>query len=360
MKYLAFYLPQFHPIPENDLWYGKGFTEWTNVGRAKPLFKGHYQPHVPADLGYYDLRLESIISEQIKLAKEFGIDGFCYWHYWFGNGKQLLEKPFKKLLKNKSLEFSFSLAWANASWEKKSWDHTKQNELIVKQEYLGKKDIYDHFYALLPAFQDSRYTRVDGKLLFLVHYPLDCPYMSEMIDIWNELAQKEGLKGFFFVGKDFSCRNKEKILNLGFESIYDLNTINIHHNLSKFNKIRLYIERKIFKIPTRFKYKDAIKYMVIEEDYEEDVFPVVAPNWDHSPRSGRNSIILTDAKPKYFYEVLCRANDCISKRNEEKKIVFICAWNEWGEGNHLEPDLEYGLDYLKCVKRAKQRINKIK
>ena len=139
-RLIAFYLPQFHPIPENDEWYGRGFTEWTNVAKAKPLFKGHYQPHIPADLGFYALRLRDTIVSQVELAKEYGVDGFCYWHYWFGNGRRLLEKPFISLVADKTIDFPFSLAWANESWEKKLWDAKKKNEIIVKQEYLGVED----------------------------------------------------------------------------------------------------------------------------------------------------------------------------------------------------------------------------
>ena len=155
-KFIAFYLPQFHPIPENDYWYGKGFTEWTNVAKGKPLFKGHYQPHIPADLGFYDLRLRDTIVAQTELAKKYGIDGFCYWHYWFGNGKRLLERPFQAIVEDKSIDFPFSLAWANETWEKKLWDKEKKNEIIAKQEYPGIQDYIDHFYALIDAFKDKR------------------------------------------------------------------------------------------------------------------------------------------------------------------------------------------------------------
>lgn len=168
-KFIAFYLPQFHPIPDNDKWYGKGFTEWTNVAKGRPLFKGHYQPHIPADLGFYDLRLRDTVVAQTELAKEYGVDGFCYWHYWFGNGKQLLEKPFQALIADKSIDFPFSLAWANETWEKKLWDKNKKNEIIAEQVYPGDQDYINHFYSLLKAFSDKRYIRVDGKLLFIIY-----------------------------------------------------------------------------------------------------------------------------------------------------------------------------------------------
>ncbi len=354
-KFIAFYLPQFHPVPENDKWYGKGFTEWTNVAKGKPLFRGHYQPHIPADLGFYDLRLRDTIVAQTELAKEYGVDGFCYWHYWFGNGRRLLEKPFQALVADKTIDFPFSLAWANETWEKKLWDKNKKNEIIAEQLYPGKQDYIDHFYALLDAFSDKRYIRVDGKLFFIVYRPLSCPDIDVFIKTWRELAEKEGLGGFYFVAKDFDCRDKEQLLSFGFDAIYNDTVLNIHHKLSMINKLRLKIQRDIFGMPTTFKYKDAIKYMVTKDDYEDNIFPLIAPNWDHSPRSGRKSLILTDCNPDIFGQVVNDAIKAIKGKSSEQQIVMIRAWNEWGEGNHLEPDLKYGRGYLEQLKTVRQK-----
>lgn len=354
-KFIAFYLPQFHPIPDNDKWYGKGFTEWTNVAKGKPLFKGHYQPHIPADLGFYDLRLRETVVAQTELAKEYGIDGFCYWHYWFGNGKRLLEKPFQALVADKSINFPFSLAWANETWEKKLWDKDKKNEIIAEQLYPGKKDYIDHFYALLDAFSDDRYIRIDGKLFFIIYRPLDCPDIDVFIQIWRELASKEGLGDFYFIAKDFDCRDKEKIFSFGFDAIYNDTVLNIHHKLSFPTKMRLKLQRDILGMPTTFKYRDAIKYMVTKDDYEDNIIPLIAPNWDHSPRSGRKSIILTACEPHIFGQVVTEAISAIKNKPIEQQIVMIRAWNEWGEGNHLEPDLKYGRGYLEEIKAARQK-----
>ena len=356
-KLIAFYLPQFHPIPENDEWYGKGFTEWTNVAKAKPLFRGHYEPHIPADLGFYDLRLRETVVAQTEMAKQYGIDGFCYWHYWFGNGKRLLEKPFTAMVDDKTIDFPFALAWANESWEKKLWDSKKKNEIIAKQEYPGIEDYTEHFYALLDAFRDKRYIRVDGKPFFIIYKPLNFNDVSSFINTWRELAVKENLGGFFFVAKDAACRDKEKLLSLGFDAIYDDNGLNIHHDLSLLNKVRLKILRDVFHMPSIFRYKDAINHMILPEDAEENVFPLVLPNWDHSPRSGRNSLIFTDAKPEYFKTVVKRALIAVKNKQPEHQIVMIRAWNEWGEGNHLEPDLKYGLGYLEAIKEARAEVN---
>lgn len=356
-KFIAFYLPQFHPIPDNDKWYGKGFTEWTNVAKGKPLFRGHYQPHIPADLGFYDLRLRDTVVAQTELAKEYGVDGFCYWHYWFGNGRRLLEKPFQALVADKTIDFPFSLAWANETWEKKLWDNNKKNEIIAEQLYPGKKDYIDHFYALLEAFSDKRYIRVNGKLFFVIYKPLDCPDIDVFIKTWRELAEKEDLGDFYFVAKDFDCRDKEKLLSLGFDAIYNDTVLNIHHKLNMLSKIRLKVQRDVFGMPTTFKYKDAIKYMVTEDDYEDNIFPLVAPNWDHSPRSGRKSLILTECDPVFFGKIIGEAIKAIKGKPTEQQIVMIRAWNEWGEGNHLEPDLKYGRGYLEQLKAVRKKEN---
>lgn len=188
-RLIAYYLPQFHPIPENDEWWGKGFTEWTNVGKAKPLFKGHDQPKVPADLGYYDLRIPEVREEQARMAKEYGIEGFCYWHYWFGNGKRLLEKPFQEVLKSQKPDFGFCLAWANISWGGVAYGDLYERNLM-EQKYPGVEDYTNHFNELLPAFLDKRYLTIDGKPIFVVYNAAGLPDPKEFIDLWNKLARK--------------------------------------------------------------------------------------------------------------------------------------------------------------------------
>ncbi|MGV2939588.1 glycoside hydrolase family 99-like domain-containing protein [Mesobacillus sp. LC4] len=351
-RFIAIYLPQYHPIPENDKWYGPGFTEWTNVAKAKPLFRGHYQPHIPADLGFYDLRLRETRVAQVELAKEYGIEGFCYWHYWFGNGKRLLDMPFNEVVKDKELDFPFCLAWANHSWEKKMWDNQKNNELIVKQNYNGEQDYREHFEALLPAFKDKRYITVDDKLLFFIYNPFGSDEIPKMMKLWNELALENGLKGFYFVGKTFFNEKKEQLLTLGFDSVYNETMLSIHHNLSLAQKVKLMIKRKVFKMPTVFPYKQASKLLVTDDAYSDSTIPVIVPNWDHSPRSGSNGFIFTDSEPKYFKEVVKDAINSVEKKPDDKKIVLIKSWNEWGEGNHLEPDLKYGTGYLEAIREA--------
>ena len=202
-RVIALYLPQFHPIPENDKWWGPGFTEWTNVAKAKPLFRGHYQPRIPADLGFYDLRLPETREQQAVMAQEAGIEGFCYYHYWFGNGKQLLERPFNEVLASGKPDFPFCLCWANHDWSNKTWRRTsalQKDGMMIAQTYPGHADHVAHFMTLLPAFKDKRYMTVDGKLLFTVYDPLNFPNVSDFLSTWQQLAREHGLPGFFFVG----------------------------------------------------------------------------------------------------------------------------------------------------------------
>ena len=197
VRIIALYLPQFHPTPENDQWWGKGFTEWVNTAKARPLFKGHQQPNIPKDLGFYDLRLLDTQIAQSEIAIEHGVEGFMYWHYWFGNGTRMLEKPFLKAVDEKDVRIKFSLAWANESWTN-IWTG-KPRTILVKQEFPGKKDFEDHFYTYLKAFQDERYTRVNGKLLFGLFHP-EFKNSKLFVDTWQNLAQKESLGEFLFMG----------------------------------------------------------------------------------------------------------------------------------------------------------------
>jgi hypothetical protein len=351
-RIIAFYLPQYHPIPENDEWWGKGFTEWTTVAKAKPLFRGHKQPHIPADLGFYDLRMPEVRKKQTDLAREAGIEGFCYWHYWFGDGKQLLEGPFNEVVASGKPDFPFCLGWANHSWYKKTWDNKGNNSLLIEQLYLGEDDYRTHFYSLLPAFKDKRYMKVNGKLLFFIFQPDGSTDIKLFIKIWRGLAKEKGLNDFYFVAKDSDSRFKDRNLKLGFDAIYNDDVFNMHHHFSKFRKSALWAMREIFRMPTILPYKKAIKYMINVDCKNNNVIPVIAPNWDHSPRSGGKAIILHNSKPFYFNKVAKRAIEVVKNKPEDEQIILIKSWNEWGEGNYLEPDLEFGTGYLEALKEA--------
>lgn len=353
-RFIAFYLPQYHPTPENDLWWGKGFTEWVNVAKARPLFHGHVEPHIPADLGFYDLRVPEVRIQQAELAQQAGIEAFCYWHYWFGNGKRLLDRPFREVLESGQPDFPFCLAWANHSWYKKLWDPKSKDKdtLLIEQKYLGVDDYVSHFYALLPAFKDKRYFRVNGKPFFIIYDAVGFPDIKSFVETWRDLAHQNGLNDFYFVATDFDSRNKVDILSKGIDAIYNNDTFNVHHHLKKWQKALLYIQRTYLHYPTVFKYEDAIKHMVIDDCANDTVIPMIAPNWDHSPRSGRNAIILKDSTPVLFNKIAKRAIGLVRHKPEDEQIIIIKSWNEWGEGNYMEPDQEFGHGYIDALREA--------
>lgn len=353
-RFIAFYLPQFHPTPENDEWWGPGFTEWVNVAKARPLFRGHKEPHIPADLGFYDLRLPIIREQQARLAREAGIEAFCYYHYWFGNGKRLLQMPFDEVVATKKPNFPFCLCWANHSWYKKLWDPNdkSKDKLLIEQTYPGVDDYVSHFNTLLPAFRDNRYLKVNDKLFFIIYDAVGFKDVSTFITTWRQLAQKNGLNDFYFVATDQDSRNKELILSKGIDAIYNSDQFNIHHHLTKIHKVLLYLSRKCLKRPTAFDYGKAIKYMINDDCNQITTIPCIMPNWDHSPRSGSNAIILKNSTPEVFKVLAKKAITTVSGKPEENQIVLLKSWNEWGEGNYMEPDIEFGHGYLNALREA--------
>lgn len=352
IKVIAIYLPQYHPIRENNEWWGPGFTEWTNVVKAKPLFKGHYQPKIPADLGFYDLRLEESRQAQVELAKEAGIYGFCYWHYWFGNGQRLLERPFDEVVASGKPNFPFCVGWANHSWLAKTWDPQKPDKLLIEQKYLGKSDNESHFNVLLPAFKDDRYIKIDNKPVFLIFKPLANPYMSEMITQWNTLAKANGFDGIFFIGQGTSSQVTQ-ILNLGFDAVNHEEVNGIHARQSKMVRLMKQIIRVLFHTPRCYDYTTAMAKMIVKEDYLETVIPTICPNYDHTPRSGTRGLVFTNSTPEEFEKHVIQICDIV--KNKKNKYVFLKSWNEWGEGNYMEPDLKYGKGYIVKLREVLDR-----
>lgn len=352
-RIIAFYLPQFHPIPENDKWWGKGFTEWTNVGKAKSLFRGHYQPRVPADLGYYDLRVPETRKAQADLARSYGIEGFCYWHYWFGNGKRLLERPFNEVLESGDPDFPFCLAWANESW--KGFAHGLVNRnVLIEQEYLGIDDYVKHFYSVLPAFKDHRYIKVDGKPLFMIYKPLATSEISLFIETWRKLAIKNGLPGIHFVAHSSDVRESlDTIMNMGFDAINVLRLRNyLHIKRSNLHKLYDKVNNQFFHRPTAYSYARVAKYFCnYEVDKNEHIYPSLISGWDHTPRSGYHGLVLTDFSPKEFAKHMAEVLKSVESKEEEHRIIFLKSWNEWAEGNYVEPDLKYGTQFLEVIKQ---------
>lgn len=352
IRAIAHYLPQFHPIPENNKWWGAGFTEWTNVGKAKPLFRGHYQPRVPADLGYYDLRLPEAREAQANMAREYGIEGFCYWHYWFGNGKQLLEGIFNDVLKSGKPDYPFCLAWANDSWSG-VWHGVKGT--LIEQTYPGVKDYENHFYTLLEAFHDHRYIRVDGKPLMFIFQPLAIPNPDLFIDLWQNLAIKNGLDGLHFVAHSAYPPEIQDLLNIGYDSV------NILRLFALQQMKRGFFEKLPVKLGLRkkniYNYAEAARYFSGKEDSKETVYPSLIPNWDHAPRTGNKRLILHNSTPELFRRHARQLFDSVLDKAPERRIVFIKSWNEWAEGNYMEPDLRYGKQYLEVFKEELFRKN---
>ncbi|MDO9154173.1 MAG: glycoside hydrolase family 99-like domain-containing protein [Paludibacter sp.] len=356
IRAIAYYLPQFHPIPENDEWWGKGFTEWTNVAKAKPLFRGHEQPKLPADLGFYDLRVPEVREQQAQMAKDAGIEGFCYWHYWFGNGKKLLDRPFKEVLESGKPDFPFCLGWANESWSG-IW-HGAKDKILIKQEYPGVHDYEAHFYDLLPAFNDKRYIRVDNKPLFLIYQPLNLPDINEFVEVFSRLAKQNGLNGIHFVASNIGLKWDPR--NAGFNALIYASQENI---MNHYAPLRVKIRKKLkqFDMLTKFinlidskplhvyTFEKAMQYFTVNKSFDFEFYHTIFSGWDNSPRSGKNGFILTNFNPVVFRK---HVNDVISKTIKTKnKIVFIKSWNEWAEGNYLEPDLKYGKSLLNVLKQ---------
>lgn len=348
-KPIAFYLPQFHPIPENDEWWGDGFTEWTNVKKARPLFKNHYQPHIPSELGYYDLRDEGVRIKQAELAQEHGIFGFCYWHYWFGSGKRVLEKPAQDFLKSRKPNFPICFAWANQSWTG-IW-HGAPDRVLVRQEYLGRKDDERHFNEVLPFFFDSRYIRINDKPLFLLYRPFDHPYLNDFIKHWNSLAIESGLKGIHFLGISY----EENVIG------YDLDGFAYHDPILKKGDLNFF-EKAIKKITKKYpkeilsqaiygckvtSYEDLVK-KTFNQKMKKGNFPTLHTGWDNTPRSGKRGVVQQDFNLKLFQTHLRKVLGSINE--EDEPIFFIKSWNEWAEGNYLEPDQRFQRGKLEVLK----------
>ena len=377
------YLPQFHPIPENDEWWGKGFTEWTNVTTAKPLFKGHYQPRLPADLGYYDLRVPEVREAQAELARNAGIEGFCYYHYWFG-GKRLLERPFSEVIASGKPDFPFCLCWANQTWSG-IW-HGAPNRILVEQTYPGPEDNRKHFLALRDAFLDERYLRIGGRPIFAIYRPLEIPHVARFIQEWQELACRSGLPGIHFVAHLVQGESAWDYKSCGFDSCVVLNTLKVfrvsarelfleaNKNWSRRStlhsqmgsngdfyrgELRHWLWRQSRALSGQFSevrlYRNAQRFFLDNCSDQADVYPCVIPNWDNTARSGLRGTVLHDSTPDLFRMHLRDALALVQSRTVDQRLVFIKSWNEWAEGNYLEPDKRFGSDYLKVVREEISR-----
>jgi hypothetical protein len=352
MRIIAYYLPQFHTIPENDRWWGKGFTEWTSVRRARPLFPGHRQPVEPGELGYYNLLDADTRRRQADLAREAGVEGFCYWHYWFGDGRQLLEKPLQQVLQSGQPDYPFCIGWANEDWRAKVWSDTtgKSDRVLIRQTY-PEGDTEQHFRSVLPLFLDRRYIRVNGKPLVVIYRPFDLPDARGFIARWNEMAREAGLEGIFFVGHTLYSAEADKIRNLGFDAV---NVVRLGDcRRSRRMIVRHCVNLMLYAlhlIPFVYSYRAANRVLTGPEGRRADVFPSLIPRWDHTPRSGRRGFVLNSSTPDLFREQIRTVRKQTEQKEEELRIVFLKSWNEWGEGNYIEPDSLWGKQYLQVLK----------
>lgn len=355
MQIISFYLPQYHSTPNNDAWWGKGFTEWTNVAKAKKLYPGHYQPKVPSELGFYNLKYPEIRNQQADLAKEAGVTGFCYYHYWFGNGHEELDFPFKEVVRLKEPDFPFCLCWANETWYKKFWNSdgkVQSKKVLVEQLYPGENDNRAHFYSLLDSFRDSRYIRINGKLLFVIYKPMEFERLEDFMLQWNQLAEKEGLNGFHFVAYSLHIEQEyDKLKKLQFNAICSCRIG--YGRQSKISGLIKKCANILFGLPRIFSYNKMKKQLVSDfERFHEDVYPTMVPNWDHTPRSTKYGYVYHGATPELFEQHALDVLNHIKNKKEENKICFLKSWNEWGEGNYMEPDLKYGRGWINALKNA--------
>ena len=372
MKPIALYLPQFHRIPENDSWWGEGFTEWVNVKKARPLFEGHRQPRVPLGGDYYDLSDVEVMRRQSALARQYGIYGFCFYHYWF-DGKLLLEKPVEHYLKTRDIDFHYCISWANEHWTNQ-WVSDKMN-VLMEQKYGDQAEWRAHFEYLLPFFKDCRYIKNHGKPIFLIYRPELIDRRREMFDYWNRLAAEEGFPGICFVFQRGEILLNDKNADLSmfdYGAVYQpgLTQAKIQRGEQRFQSLRNlkrtlgFWAEKHLKIDSRsislLPHKSGIRFDDYDEVWnriltDEDLFPHMIPSafvdWDNTPRKGERGSVIRGASPEkfenYFKQLIRKA-----KSSYETDLVFIFAWNEWAEGGILEPDEYYGDGYLEAVRHA--------
>ena len=369
MKIIAFYLPQFHSIPENDEWWGKDFTEWVNVKKAKPLSEDHNQPRVPLNNNYYNLREDKTKIWQADLAKKYGIYGFCYYHYWF-DGHMLLEKPMEQMLENTDIKLPFCICWANEPWTR-AWVGEKKT--LIPQRYGNKKEWKEHFEYLLPFLKDDRYICNDeGKPLFVIYRPEIMECLNDMLDYWQELALESGLPGLAFSYQQLNFdlqKNKDDSrfkYDIEFQPMYSF--YNMNKNRFKFLRsvkrtIATIVERTTGKDIrqigrgnkfvgfNRVSYDDAWNEILKAKPVSKKSVPGAFVDWDNTPRHGEKGRVYIGATPEKLYKYM---KQLIAKAKEEyhTDMIFIDAWNEWAEGAYLEPDTRNGYGYLEAIKKA--------
>ena len=347
VRLVAYYLPQFHPFPENDEWWGKGFTEWTNVTRARPQFVGHYQPQLPADLGFYDLRVPEVRREQIAMAKAYGIDAFCYHFYWF-SGKRLMERPLDDMLADPASDMPFFLCWANENWTRR-WD-AREHELLIRQEY-RPEDPHESLRAMLPYLSDPRYLALDGRKVIVIYRPQHLPDAAAWMDVWRAEAVKLGLGELLLVCA--LTHGNRSYTKFGFDAGVEFPPHNLEGiQMPLMEKLGFFGQFKGY-LPD---FRDvAEQYLARDYSAEPNVFRTVYPCWDNTARRKEQALITLNGTPENYEYWLHRAIEATRKDHPGKqRLVFINAWNEWAEGCHLEPCQRYGHGFLEATLRARK------
>jgi len=346
VRVIAFYLPQYHAIPENDAWWGKGFTEWTNVRRARPNFAGHWQPHEPGELGYYDLTDPAVREAQATLARQHGIDAFCYYYYWFG-GKRLLERPLLDMATSGRPDFPFCVCWANENWTRR-WDGLER-EILIAQSY-SREDSIAFIRSLFPLFRDRRYVTIDGRPLLCVYKAAEIPDPAATVSLWRETCRREGVGEIYIAAVQH--RADDDPTRFDFDAAIEFPPIG--HSAEDLTP-RLAASDPAFRGHV-FDYAGVAAHYLAQTTPAFRQFRGVTPMWDNTARRQNHGMVLSDPSPGLFGVWVERALAATRQRHRgDERLLFINAWNEWGEGNHLEPDARNGRRYLEAVRSARQR-----
>lgn len=352
MKFLAINLPAFHQIPENDKWWGEGFTEWDNVRAGKALFEGHYQPIEPKNQYYYDLSQKEDIERQIKLAKEYDIYGFVYYHYWFGNGKMLFEKPLQILREEIKEQFHYCLCWANDTWIT-TW-HGLQPKTLIEQKYPGKDDWKKHYDYFQPFFQDNRYIKIDEKPVLFIYQPNEIVQYDDMVSYWENRAVADGFKGIYIV--EYISSKNRKLASMKSSAVTEFEPLyTTYFDITKFNLLKRFLCKKLKCVD--FQDYNVLWNNIINRKRTYQGKPIIKgcfSGWDNSARKGRNSMIVRNASPENFERNL---EQLIKKKRVDasEDLILINAWNEWSEGAILEPTEKDGYGYLKAIKNIVEK-----
>lgn len=363
-KVLSIYLPQFHTIPENDAWWGTGFTEWTNVKRGQPYYPGHYQPREPLYDNYYDLSDLKVLEKHTRMARKAGIAGFCFYHYYF-NGKKLLERPIENYRDKSKEKFPYCLIWANQSWERTWHGLSSGKPVLIQQRYGGEDDWREHFYYLLDFFKDRRYIKINNKPVYIIYIPqsINLSYRRKMFALWQDMAKEYGFDGIYLIAMKTSYgHDSDSSLYDAYMDFEPLNTFRIDKSWRKY--LQIYKEKHIEKfkkrqcvLQNRIWAKNTYSYSYLCRKIEKrakisdnKTFYGIFAGWDNTARKDETGIIVHGSNPLRFRNHLKKMLELSEKNGKE--YIFLNAWNEWSEGAYIEPDKKYGYQYLQALRDA--------